>query len=179
MATALMTARTAGKVGLTPAARELWTEVVYPALSEAPGADGPVAQFTARATAYARRIAMVYALADGKAIVDRPHLMAAYHLVNYSRATAAFVLGGENSTGDPHLDKALFALVEAGPAGLTRSEMSGVFSRKLSAVSLDDLLSKLEALPEVTRTERAGAGRTATVWALSAAKEAKEAKDAR
>ncbi|WP_370368203.1 DUF3987 domain-containing protein [Catenulispora sp. GP43] len=176
MATNLMKARDAGKVGLTPDAREFWTEVAYPALSESPPADGPVAQFTARATPYARRLAMVYALADAKAIVDVAHLTAAYHLVNYSRATAAFVLGGASGTGDPQLDKALAALIEAGPSGLTRSQISAVFSRKLTRSALDDLLGKLEALAEVERREQASAGRTATVWAV-AAKKAKEAKE--
>ena len=178
MATALMKARDVRKVGLTPDAAKLWREVVYPSLSEAPPADGPVAQFTARATPYARRIAMVYALADGKAIVDAPHLTAAYHLVNYSRATAAFVLGGDSGTGDPRLDKVMAALDEAGPAGLTRSAVSALFSRNLSKDALADLLERLEALPGVERAERTGAGRTATIWRLAETKETKETKDA-
>ena len=177
IATALLYARDVTKVGLTDAAVELWTEVVYPALSESPPADGPVAQFTARATPYARRLALIYALADRRAAVDIPHLTAAYHLVNYSRATAAFVLGGASGTGDPQLDKALAALVDAGSAGLTRSQISDVFSRNLKAASLDDLIGKLEALPEVERTERTGNGRKATVWvARGVTKETKSTK---
>lgn len=177
MATALLKARAAGKIGLTPDARKYWTEVVYPALSEAPPADGPVAQFTARATPYARRLAMVYALADAAAIVDVPHLTAAYHLVNYSRATAAFVLGGASGTGDPQLDKVLAELEQAGAAGLSRSQISAVFSRKLNRPALDDLLSKLESVAEVQRCEQSSAGRPSTRWVLVAAKKAKEAKE--
>jgi hypothetical protein len=120
---------------------------------------------------------MVYALADAKAIVDVAHLTAAYHLVNYSRATAAFVLGGASGTGDPQLDKALGALEKAGQAGLSRTELSAEFSRKLPRPALDDLIAKLEAVAEVQRCEQTSAGRPSTRWVLQAAKKAKEAKE--
>ncbi len=165
-------ARDVGKVGLTPAARDYWTEVVYPALSASPPVDGAVAQFTARATPYARRAAMLYALADEKAVVDVGHLHAAYALVNYSRTTAAYVLGTDGGTGDPHLDKVLAALTGAGEQGLSRAQVSGLFSRHLSTAQLGDLLAKLEANPAVTRTRRTGVGRPTDVWTLTGAKEA-------
>ena len=64
---------------------------------------------------------MLYALGDGAAEVDVPHLSAAYALIGYSRATAAFVLG--TGTGDARLDKVLVALDTAGAQGLTRSQL--------------------------------------------------------
>jgi hypothetical protein len=167
-------ARDVRKVPLTDAARDYWADVVYSALSGAQPTDGTVAQFTARATPYARRAAMLYALGDGAAEVDVTHLQAAYALVSYARATAAFVLG--TGTGDPRLDKLIVALDTAGVQGLTRSDISRLFSGKLSVPQLDDLMTKAEALPGVTRTQRRGAGRPTDVWSLGAAKEANEAK---
>ena len=155
-------ARDVRKVPLTEAARAYWADVVYGALSGAQPADGTVAQFTARATPYARRAAMLYALGDGAAAVDLPHLQAAYALIRYSRATAAHVVG--SGTGDPRLDKVLAALTAAGADGLTRAQISNLFSRNLSAAQLDDLLSKVEAAPGVARSQRQGAGRPTTVW---------------
>ena len=157
-------ARDIRRVPLSEAARNYWAEVVYPALSGGGPTDGPVAQFTARATPYARRAAMLYALADDATAVDEPHLKAAYALVNYARATAAHVLG--TGTGDARLDKLTVALDAAGAQGLTRTDISALFSRQLSKAQLDDLLGKAEALPGVTRTQRRGNGRPTDVWTL-------------
>lgn len=157
-------ARDLRRVPLNENAREYWAEVVYPALSGGGPTDGPVAQFTARATPYARRAAMLYALADGATAVDEPHLQAAYALVNYARATAAHVLG--TGTGDARLDKLIVALDTAGAQGLTRTQISGLNSGKLTKPQLDDLLAKAEALPGVTRTQRRGNGRPTDVWTL-------------
>ena len=157
-------ARDVRKVALTEAARDYWADVVYGALSGAQPTDGTVAQFTARATPYARRAAMLYALGDGAVEVDVSHLRAAYALVSYARATAAHVLG--TGTGDPRLDKVVVALDTAGAQGVTRSQLSDLFSRKLTAPQLDDLLAKVEAVPGVTRIQRRGAGRPTDVWTL-------------
>jgi hypothetical protein len=135
---------------------------VYSSLAGAQPADGTVAQFTARATPYARRAAMLYALGDGAAEVDVAHLAAAYALIGYARATAAHVVG--TGTGDRRLDKLLTALDAAGAQGLTRSKVSDLFSRKLSVPQLDDLLAKAEALPGITRHQVKSAGRSADVW---------------
>ncbi|HEV2640777.1 MAG TPA: DUF3987 domain-containing protein [Actinocrinis sp.] len=166
--TVVKQARDVRKVTLTPAAREYWGDVVYSALSSETHTDGIVAQFTARATPYARRAAMLYALGDGAAEVDVTHLQAAYALVTYARATAAHVLG--TGTGDPQLDKTIAALSTAGERGLSRMELSHLFSRKLTAAQLDDLVSKVETVPNVTRTRRTGVGRPTDVWTLSPAK---------
>lgn len=161
-------ARDVRKVPLTEAARDYWAQVIYSALSNDTPSDGTVAQFTARATPYARRAAMLYALGDGAAEVDVTHLNAAYALVTYARATAAHVLG--TGTGDPRLDKLIVALDTAGERGLSRQDVSNLFSRKLTAPQLDDVLTKVEALPNVTRSRRTGIGRPTDVWTLHPAK---------
>jgi hypothetical protein len=108
---------------------------------------------------------MLYALADGAAEVDISHLHAAYALVNYARDTATHVLGADKT--DHRLTKLMAALRTAGPTGMTRGEITTLFSRNLSAGQLDDLLAKVEATPGVTRSQRRGAGRPTTVWTLT------------
>lgn len=157
-------ARHVGRVGLTETAREYWNDVVYGQLSGSEPTDGAVAQFTARATPYARRAAMLYALGDGANAVDLDHLTAAHALVNYARETATHILGSKGS--DPRLAKVTAALSAAGPSGMTRAEINNLFSRNLNAAQLDDLLAKLEATKGVTRSQRRGAGRPTTVWTL-------------
>ena len=157
-------ARDLRRIPLSEDARVYWAEVVYPALSGGGPTDGPVAQFTARATPYARRTAMLYALADGATAVDAPHLQAAYALANYSRATAAHVLG--HGTGDERLDKLITALTTAGAQGMTRTDISALFSGHLKGPQLADLLTKAEASPGITRTQRRGNGRPTDVWTL-------------
>jgi len=168
-------ARDTGDIGLTAAAKEYWRDVVYSALSASTARDGAVAQFTARATAYCRRLAAVYALADGQRVVDEQSLEAAYQLVNYSRMTAAYVLGA--GTGDPNLDKLIVALVNARPDGLTRTQIANdVFAKHLSKAQLDDLMAKLVTVPGATRSTRPTGGRPVEVWTLPAEKAAKAEK---
>ena len=157
-------ARDIRRTPLTDGAREFWGDVVYPALSGGGHNEGAVAQFTARATPYARRAAMLYALADGESAVDVAHLEAAYALVGYARATAAHVLG--TGTGDARLDKLIVALDAAGAQGLTRTQISNLYSGKLTRPQLDDVLAKAEALPGVTRTQVRGNGRPTDRWTL-------------
>lgn len=157
-------ARELGRVPMTETAREYWNDVVYHALSGPDHADGTVAQFTARATPYARRAAMLYALGDGATAVDLGHLEAAYALVNYARDTAEHVLGGKGT--DPNIAKLTAALRTAGPTGMTRMKVNHLFSRNLKAAQLDDLLNEVEANHGVTRSHRSGAGRPTTVWTL-------------
>lgn len=177
MAERVKRAKDVRAVGLTPDAADYWSTVVYPVLSASPAADGVTAQFTARATAYCRRLAAVYALADGAAIVGREHLEAAYHLMHYSRATAAYVFGA-TSTGDPRLDKVLAALMSAGEAGLTRTQISSdVFKKHITTPLLDEVLAKLTALPDVEREQHRTGGRPTERWTYRAEK-AEEAEKA-
>lgn len=168
-------AKNVRKVTLSPGARDFWSDVAYPSLMANAVQDGPVAQFTARATAYCRRVAAIYALADGKATVEEVHMKAAYALVGYSRASAAYVLGA-TTTGDPHLDKALAALQEAMPNGVSKTQFNrDVFGGHLKSALLSDVLDKLSALPGVHSEHVKGGGRPCETWFLSAEK-AEEAK---
>jgi hypothetical protein len=162
--TVLARAAPVGEVHLTDDARQLWREVVYPALAGSEDGDGPLAEFTARAAPYAKRLAMVYALLDGTDRIDTGHLTAAWALVRYARASAAHILGAAaNGTGDPQLDRLAAAVRAAGPAGLTATEVQRMFKR-LSAPVRSQLTARLLHLPGYGSAQTASEGRPQTVY---------------
>lgn len=152
-------ARTCTAIGMTPAAEKLWEEEYYPELSS-DGEDGPLAEFTARAAAYCRRLGMVYALLDGRSVVEEKHLRAGYALVNYSHASAAYVLG--TSSGNPDLDKLMTAVRNAGSAGLKKTDVTKLFSHH-NRLQRADLITDLLEFPGFTEAEVPTRGRPAKV----------------
>ncbi|MFE9427111.1 DUF3987 domain-containing protein [Kitasatospora sp. NPDC006697] len=162
--TTLAAARRVGEVQLTDDAAQLWRSEVYPALSAGDDDDGPLAEFTARAAPYAKRVAMVYALLDGTDRIDRPHLSAAWALVRYARASAAHILGpAAQTTGDPNLDKLAAAVKAAGSSGLTQSRVQVMFKR-YSAPWRSELTARLCQLPGYGAVQIPGEGRPQTIY---------------
>lgn len=151
------------EVKLSDDARALYCEEIYPALSSDEPA-GALAQFTARAAPYVQRLAMVYALCDHRATVSETHMRAAWHLVDYARASAAHLLGP--TTGDPKLDKLAAAVRAAGPDGLTGEQVHRLFKRD-GKRERERLSAALADMPGYTRQRRATTGRPVTVLAYS------------
>ena len=137
MRRAIKEARQVGQMDRTPAARDAWA-AAYPALSaDAPGLYGAV---TARAEAHALRLALVYALMDGAARIDVPHLAAALVVLQYCLDSARHLFG--DATGNPLADRIWRAHAAAIAGALDEPERAG----------------------RVIRSERPTDGRTAEVW---------------
>jgi hypothetical protein len=95
----------------------------------------------ARSEAYCKRLATIYALLDGTAVVSIEHLDAAVAVFDYVTSTIEYVFG--SATPDRNEAKILDAL-KAAPDGLTRTEISvGVFKRHLKSKVLGALLGRL------------------------------------
>ncbi|VXB08114.1 DUF3987 domain-containing protein [Nocardioides sp. AX2bis] len=92
---------------------------------------------TARASAYQLRLALVYALLDRSETLEEVHLRAAAALWDYCEASVAHIWGA--TLGSPRLDKLYTALAAAGPTGLDRTQINGVFSNNLRKDQLDAL----------------------------------------
>jgi hypothetical protein len=108
---------------LDSAARERWIEI-YPHLSAAqPGLAGAA---SARAEAHVVRLALIYALLDCSATIGHEHLEAALAVWRYSADSARWIFG--DSLGDPTADE-IWAATKERPAGVTRTEVSDMFSR--------------------------------------------------
>ena len=117
-----------------------WTEHLYQDLAVA-DEDHVWSEFAQRAAPYARRISALYAALDGRHEVTLADLSAAAALVTYSMDSAKYVL--DNTFRDPRVDKIQRAIDESPGACLTRSQISGLFGRNLTAGRLDELLDVL------------------------------------
>ena len=129
-------AHTAGKVTLTPDARELWWHT-YPQLTQP--ADGLLGQLTARAEAHVIRLALLYALLDGQKTIQPEHLHAALALWDYAARSAAWALG--QATGDP-LAEQIHAALARSPDGLTRTQIRDLCQRNLPADRVEQALAR-------------------------------------
>src|SRR5262249_25754698 len=152
----LAAARNVGVMTRDRAAGKLWHEV-YPRLTaERAGLYGAV---TGRAEAQVLRLSMLYALLDGKAVIEQGHLRAALAVWAYADASARIIFGTEPE--DPLIGVVLAKLQEAGSAGMTRTELHHAFSRNIPAAKLVEALAALrdrgDACPEKVKTGKPGA----------------------
>jgi hypothetical protein len=141
-------------------ARERWI-AVYDELSR--GEAGLAGAATARAEAHTVRVALLYALLDCSDVIQLEHLEAALAFWAYSSASARWVFG--DSIGDPTADE-IWVMARERHDGITRTEVSNLFSRNKKAREID---RALQALIDTGRLERASirdprTDRTLTVW---------------
>ncbi|HEX5926998.1 MAG TPA: hypothetical protein VFY45_24445 [Baekduia sp.] len=159
-------AHTAGKVKLTPDARELWWHT-YPHLTQP--AEGLLGQLTARAEAHAIRLALLYALLDGQKTIQPEHLHAALALWDYASRSAAWALG--HTTGDP-LAEHIHAALARSPDGLTRTQIRDLCQRNLPADRVEQALTTLAAASRAQQQRTLTGGRPAELWTAATAPDA-------
>jgi hypothetical protein len=153
----LADARDVTRLHRTDDAERLWHH--YYQQIDAEGLKGEVGALTARSEAQLLRLSVVYALTDGKAVVDVPHLEAAWALLRYSIDSLVYIFG----FGDELIDSLYTAIREAGPKGLTYAEQSHFFSRNIAADRLQDARSVLERQGYIVNDSVATGGRPAGV----------------
>jgi Protein of unknown function (DUF3987) len=137
---AIRRAKDSSRVSLTAEACAAW-ELVYATLSE--GQPGLVGAIIGRAEAQTIRLALIYALLDGKNEIGVEHLHAALAVWRYCQASARRVFGGILS--DPVADVILQALRQAGGSGMTRTEIRDHFGRHRKSNQIDMALAALAA----------------------------------
>lgn len=120
-------------------ARELW-EAVYEELSE--GRPGLFGSVTSRAEAYTRRLATLYAVLDCSEWVCVDHLLAGLAVWQYCEDSARIIFG--DKLGDEVADEILGAIEMAEGVGITRTEISDLFSRNENAAKISPILTQLE-----------------------------------
>lgn len=151
--TAVVEARSIGRVTRTDAAARLWRDLYHRLAGEE--SDDLVGELTARAPAQVLRIALGHALLAGSEVIDAEHLIAATALWDYSRATVAHLFG--DRLGDTDADKLLGAIRAAGPAGLTADEQHRALGRHARAARLRQIRDDLARRSLIhTRTEETG-----------------------
>jgi hypothetical protein len=142
------------------AARALWADV-YPELTaEREGLAGAI---LARAEANVLRLSLIYALVDGSATVQVPHLAAALELWVYAEASVLHIFGA--ATGDAVADGIVAALQSAGE--LSRTQIRDLFGRHEAAGRIDHALQLLLRTKRVQVETRTTGGRPVEIWRLA------------
>ena len=152
-------AKLIGRVSMTATARATWA-AVYAKLSE--GQPGLLGAITARAEAQTVRLALLYALLDGRGEIDEPHLRAALAVWQYCEASAAYTFG--NALGDPVADEIERALQHAGLPGMTRTAIRDLFGRNRSGDRVNAALALLASSGRAAMRTEATGGRPSEIW---------------
>jgi hypothetical protein len=156
---AILEARKVSRVNFDREATLLWSEELYDELTAADDEDQAWTEFTRRAAPYCLRIAATSAALDGRRLISIEDLDAAGALVRYSIASAKYVL--DQQSRDPQMDRIRRSIDGAGADGLSRTEISKLFSGNLPAIKLDALLSELLGDDDYERFEVKTGGRPA------------------
>jgi hypothetical protein len=157
LAEAAKSARVVGEMRRDAEAAELWREI-YDRLDEE--TDSNIAPILSRAEAQIMRLACVYALLDCSAVVRRVHLEAAHALWRYCEASVVCIFG--DAPNDRVSSKIMDALIEAGEAGLTQTEINYLFKGRVKAIWR--VLRDMQAQGLVSPATEQTAGRWATRW---------------
>src|SRR5262249_30528568 len=112
------------------------------------------------------RIAMLYALLEGKDQIDLSHLTAAVAIEDFGRRSVEYLFG--DMLGDQVADTILDALRSAGPQGMSRTEISNLFSRNASASQIARALGELARRGLASQLKgETSAGRPSEIWVAS------------
>ncbi|HEX3783016.1 MAG TPA: DUF3987 domain-containing protein [Pseudonocardiaceae bacterium] len=130
-----------GGVELDEAAARLWSDELYDEFSDCDDEDAAWTEFTRRAAPYCRRIAALLAVLDDRGLVGTGDLTAAAALIRYAIGSAKYVL--DRTIRNPRVDRLRRALDGAGEDGLSRRDISALFSRNLSRAVLTELIDAL------------------------------------
>jgi hypothetical protein len=156
--------RTLGRITMTDAAAEAW-EKNYEALScDRPGLLGAV---LGRAEAQVIRISLIYALLDNAEQIDLPHLGAALAVWAFCEDSAKQIWG--DMLGDDVADTILTALKTSGLAGVSRTEMSNLFSRHVPSARITMVLQSLQSAGKAERAPGPTPGHGEQRWRYKAA----------
>ena len=160
LALAVEQATTQREIGLDTAAGELWSDQLYPRLTE--GLPGLIGAITNRAETQVRRLAMIYALLDFAASVRIEHLLAAAAMWDYAASSARWIWG--ENTGNRLADDILLALKAAAGAGMSQNDIINHFSRHETAAALGKALATLQQAKLAHCQTQKTAGRPVKRW---------------
>jgi hypothetical protein len=149
-----------GEIRRTPDADELWVSVYRDLTAPRPGLVGAI---TSRAEAQVMRIAAILAAVEVVKEIRVDHLRAALAVWDYSLRSCWHIFG--EGVGEPNADRILRMLKMVGEQGLTRTQISDLFSHNLKAPALQDALERLRASGLAFSAELGGTtGRPTEQW---------------
>ena len=154
--TTLERAREIDRVRRSREAGDLWRDFYLSLDDDRPGMLGAL---LARAEAQVLRLSLVYALADGEATIDAPHLYAALDVWRYAEQSAIAIFG--DAVGDPLADLILRELRDRKDEGMSRTQIREVIGHHERATAIEAALDLLESR-NLARCERVPTGGRST-----------------
>jgi hypothetical protein len=153
-------AKTIKRVRMSSEAATGWEKIYANLSGDRPGLLGSL---TARAEAQVVRLAMLYALWDGVSLIELKHLTAAIAVWEFCQKSVEYIFG--DALGDIMADTIVAALKGTGEAGLTRTEISGLFSRNVRSNQIALALGELARRKLADQRKSAPAnGRPTETW---------------
>jgi len=140
-------------------ARALWCSVYEKLTDERPGLFGAV---TSRAEAQVTRLSLLYALLDCSGVIRVDHLEAALAVWHYCSESARRIFG--DALGDSVADSIVAGLRNAGSAGLTRTDITGLFKRNVATDQIARGLDLIVAARLARQATETTSGRSAERW---------------
>jgi hypothetical protein len=157
---ALAHARAVRRVTMSAQAADGWRAIYRELSGDRPGLLGSL---TARAEAQVVRLATGYALWGGRAMIGLADLMAAMAIWEFCQKSVQYIFG--DALGDQTADTILAALRGAGADGLTRSDISALFSRNMPANQIARALGELDRRNLAARSQgHSTTGRPPEIW---------------
>ena len=141
-------------------AAQLWEKVYHDLSADRPGLLGAM---IARAEAHVLRLTMIYAALDSASTIREPHLKAALAVWAYCVRSAEYFFG--DRLGDPIADTVIEALRNH-PAGLTTTEIHGLFSRNVKASQVQGGRGRLLQYGRIRIEREESGGRPVERWRL-------------
>jgi hypothetical protein len=157
---AISSASTERQIRFTEDARAAWCRIYTHLEDDSPGMVGNV---TTRSSPIVIRLALVFALLDEANAINIQHLRAALAVWQYCEDSASFIFG--RSSSDPVADEILKSLLLSAD-GLTRTDISALFSRNHPQARILHALTTLELNGKVTKqkSQDKRAGRPVERW---------------
>ncbi|HTX01842.1 MAG TPA: DUF3987 domain-containing protein [Acidimicrobiales bacterium] len=156
----LQTARRAGQLCLDEQARRDWREI-YLELALTEHDDELIGALLARAEAHVLRLAMLYALIDGRSEICTHDLSAGRSLFDYAAASLAWAR--RQAVADPLAERIVTELSKR-PEGLTRTAVRDLFARNVSAERIEEALGALQRDGRAACRRSPTGGRPAECW---------------
>jgi len=147
---AVRLARSCTEIKRSTEARECWHSI-YPELTKE--LHGRWGEVTSRGEAQVVRLSLLFSLIEGCPQIEIAHLKAAEALWKYCRDSARWAF--KDSTYSSNAQKLMNALEHSG--GLTRTQITAVFSNHIKAKELDAVIEEIDSLIDVTLMITGGA----------------------
>lgn len=170
-------ARSAERVDLSPAAQERWGFLYYRLTADRP--DTTLTKTTGRRAPQVLRLAMVYALMDGRNEISVDDLKAAAALEQYSVDSARFIFESQTDKESKELSRLAHFIRTAGVQGRTREEIrSDLYQRHRKAALITRDLKMLANQGAVFEVSEPTDGRPRMLYVAREARKRGKATDA-